>query len=159
MKILCYLAASVDGRIADENGGEDFLSETHWEGFMKLVREHGAYVMGSRARDAIKDWGGTYFADLEGFPGFIISQDLPPAVAMERLREQGFESAVLTGGATTVSSFVDAGLIDELLVSVEPVLLGAGVPLVRAIREPARLRLLGAKHGEHDTVQLHYAFA
>ena len=68
----------------------------------------------------------------------------------------GERNVWLVGGGELVGQFLDHDLLDELIVSVTPVLLGAGAPLLpRRRTEP--MRLLSATPSPADTfVHLHY---
>lgn len=51
---------------------------------------------------------------------------LPPRAIVEALFRRGYRRLLIEGGATTVSSFIDAGVVDRLHVLVAPVILGSG---------------------------------
>ncbi|HSC16726.1 MAG TPA: RibD family protein [Gammaproteobacteria bacterium] len=59
-------------------------------------------------------------------------------VLLERLRERGLASVFVEGGGSTVSRFLEAGLLDRLHVAIAPLLLGSGRP---GLRLPARERI------------------
>jgi dihydrofolate reductase len=61
------------------------------------------------------------------------------------------------GGATLVSALMNAGLIDEVQLAVQPVVLGSGKALFKDVRGRQALRLLGAQASASGTVRLTYA--
>jgi dihydrofolate reductase len=65
---------------------------------------------------------------------------------------------VIIGGTQTVSTFVKAGLVNEMILVVEPVLFGKGLPLVEEVEDEYKLSLLDVKKLNNNTVQLHYRF-
>jgi len=61
----------------------------------------------------------------------------------------------LVGGAEIISSFVNYGFVDEIILSIIPVVLGKGIPLFKNIQKEAKLELI--KTTDYDAlVELHY---
>jgi len=71
-----------------------------------------------------------------------------------RLKAQGLDMDV--GGPTLAGSLLAAGLVDEVSVYVNPVVLGAGLPFFPALDAPIRLRLLETRGFEGGVVRLRY---
>lgn len=67
--------------------------------------------------------------------------DASPAAIVARAEADGCASVLLVGGAETAARFLDAGLVDELALTLEPVIFGSGVPLVGALDRTVRLEL------------------
>jgi dihydrofolate reductase len=63
----------------------------------------------------------------------------------------------MMGGGGAIGSFLDAGAIDELIITVAPVLIGEGIPLIAPRHRHGELKLLGSKQFDDGVVQLHYA--
>ena len=78
---------------------------------------------------------------------------------MKRLREQPGKDIWLMGGGDLIASFLEAGAIDEFVITVTPVLLGAGLPLVARRQRDVQLELVSSKPFEDGVVQLHYRVA
>ena len=142
MKTTLYMAISANGIIATETGDEEFLSHENWEKFCELAREFGNFIVGRKTYEAVKKWDGGYnFDDLVGIEKIIISQDQnfkldegytlanSPQDALAKLFKKGFEKALITGGANINSAFAKANLLDEIILNVEPVLVGRGIQL------------------------------
>ena len=140
MKVTLYMAMSLNGYIADQNGSEDFLSHKNWEKFCALAQEYRNFIVGRKTYGAVKNWNeGFSFDDLKGIRKVIISQDenykldegyvlaTSPRDALAKL--QDFESVLVTGGPTINTAFIQENLLDELILNVEPVLIGKGIPL------------------------------
>ncbi len=141
MKVTLYMAMSVNGMIARENGDEDFLSHDNWRKFCSLVKEFGNFIVGRKTYEAVKSWHDGYgFDDLKA-EKVVISQNKSlvldesytvvssPKVALKKLKERGFKKALLTGGSTINSLFAKEKLIDEIILNVEPVFVGRGIPI------------------------------
>lgn len=180
MEIVYYVAMSLDGYIATPDGGVEWLapfeqgSEDY--GYEEFYSGIGAVIMGSRTYEQTLTFGEWSFGatpcwvfssrqGLENRPGVRIASATPLQVAQE-IAAAGVSRAWLVGGAELAGSFRDADLITRYIVSVMPVILGAGVPLMgtvgpargtRAGSAPAtRLTLVSSKAFADGVVQLTY---
>jgi dihydrofolate reductase len=76
---------------------------------------------------------------------------------LRALKEQPGKDMHAVGGATLVSSLMNAGLIDELRIVVQPIVLGGGKALFKDVKERHALTLLGAKRMRSGMVRLRYS--
>lgn len=143
MKNIVYIATSLDGYIADRDGGLDWLhsvpnpdhSDFGWAAFMAGV---DALVMGRTTFETVCgfdcDWSynkpvfvlsNTLTAIPENYQdkAELVSGDLPEII--NTLNKRGFENLYIDGGKT-VQSFLAEDLIDDLIITQIPVLLGGG---------------------------------
>lgn len=72
------------------------------------------------------------------------------------LEQKGFESVVIAGGGHINSLFLAANLVDELYITVEPVVLGRGIPLFGPEDMEKKLKLLDITKLNDHTIRLHY---
>jgi dihydrofolate reductase len=167
-----YIATSLDGFIAEEDGGLSFLevaeSDTHDYGYTAFIGSIDAIVMGR----------GTYEVGL-GFPEWpyegkrlIVMTSGPareavhgeeftsesPAELVARLGAEGVGRIYVDGGAT-IRSFLAADLIDDLVISVVPVILGRGIPLFGLGIPTVPLTLDGVESFPTGLAQLRYSRA
>ena len=140
MKITLIAAISADGKIA-QNAGQSSLDWTSKEDtrfFVEKTKEIGAVVMGRKTFETIgKALPGRRTIVMshvspphrEEGSGVVewTSESVPDLVA--RLKSENVPVLAVCGGATVYSQFLAAGLVDELFLTVEPVLFGEGVPL------------------------------
>ncbi len=169
MRVTLFMAISANGLIAQEDGSEDFLSHENWETFASLVAQFGNFIVGSKTYEAVKSWDEPY--GLDDFPNAdrVIVSDNPnyqldqgytlansPHDALKHLQEKGFKKALLTGGATSNSSFAKAGLIDEIILNIEPIIVGKGIPLFRPENFQLSLELIESKPIAKGILQLRY---
>lgn len=167
-KIAYYVAASLDGYIADANGGVDWLpqGESDDYGYMQFYAGVDALLMGRRTYDQVLEFGQWPYA---GKPTYIFTGHPPDDnpydvqfVAAEpaefaRTTMAGYSGTVwLVGGANLAEQFRRAGLIDEYLVHVIPVVLGRGIPLFGGDAEPTVLTLSETKTYPDGLVLLSY---
>lgn len=169
-----FVAASIDGYIADAHGRLDWLFPfdsaegvaEHYKAFLAGV---GALAMGAatyefllaRSREAWPytdhpTWVFTH-RELPTFPGADIrftAEDV--GVVHERMvRAAGEKNLWLVGGGDLVAQFARRGLLDELLLCVVPVVLGGGTPVLPASL-PGPLELKGLTRLGRGMLELHY---
>ncbi len=143
--VTVFRGTSLDGFIARADGQLDFLdvggasNEDH--GFADLIARTDALVMGRNTFDVARAFKPWPYAPLpvvvlthrplrltSGFKGRVEPMSGRPATVVHRLAERGWRRLYVDGGKTT-QSFLRAGLVDELVVTRVPVLIGQGVPL------------------------------
>jgi dihydrofolate reductase len=142
--VQCYIAASLDGFIADEDGGVDWLEPfqgaAEESGYEDFFSEVGAIVLGASTYEQIPELGGWPYGEV---PGWVFThRSLPvwhgadvtfvrdePGPVVERIRRSVDGNVWVVGGADLVRQFLAASLLDELILFVVPVLLGRGLPL------------------------------
>jgi dihydrofolate reductase len=146
-KVVVQAAMSLDGFIAGPGDAMDWVFDyAAPEEFPEIVEATGAMLSGRRSynvgkRDAGKPSGEAYGGAWQG-PSFVLTHDPPrdPAVtflsgdieaAVETARTAAGDKDLVVVGADVASQCLERGLVDELLVMVLPVLLGAGTPLYK----------------------------
>ncbi len=174
-KLIYHIATSVDGFIADTDGSVDgFLMEgDHADDFTRSLSSYDTVVMGRKTYE---------FAFLFGlqpgepaYPGlkhYIISSWLRfentdqvvsvPTDGVECVRALKGESGKdiwLCGGGHVAGSLLRAGLIDELILKVNPILLGDGIKLFEGGPARSRWNLREAKVYGNGVVLQHYESA
>ena len=157
-QIVYSAAMSLDGFIADNTGGVDWLHAAMVKGesygLDAFMRSIDAVLMGSRTYEQALGMGGRFggkktpcwvFSSrrLPG-KGITVTADSPATVAAE-LTARGIRRAWLMGGGKLASSFLAAGLIDEISLGVMPVVLGSGIPLFDGGIAPTHLTLVERK--------------
>src|SRR3989338_1817732 len=80
----------------------------------------------------------------------------PPAAVVGYLEAKNFQSAILGGGARTNASFLKAGLVDEIWLTVEPKVFGAGLNFTEGEALNLNLELIESKEIGDHAVQLRY---
>ncbi len=149
MKIIWYPAVTLDGFIATTDGNSDWVSPEDDRRFGKLIAKSGALIVGRHTFDQYRGHGNpfpqakTYVltgnAHLRSDDPAIVYVTGGPLDLMRHLDADGYQQAVLSGGGETNGSFARAGLIDEAWISVYPLTLGTGIPLLGP--RPSQLRM------------------
>jgi dihydrofolate reductase len=145
MTTYVYIAQSLDGYIADKDGNVDWLNEIPNPensdfGFAEFMDKIDAVVMGRNTFEQVLTFGMWPYnkpifvisASLNQLPdehdGKAYLLNLKPIDIIEKLNSEGMENLYIDGGAL-IQSFLADDLIDELIITSVPVLLGGGIPL------------------------------
>lgn len=168
MKVFLIAAVTADGFIARTNDQPaDWTSKEDKKVFVRLTKEAGHMVMGSRTFKTIgralpERQTIVYTAHPEGFSGLddpaIQITDEDPTELVARLKAEGANGLAICGGAQIYSLFAQAGVLDEVYLTVEPVFFGTGVPLFSQELE-VRLELMESQNLSDDVLLLHYRVA
>lgn len=167
MKIILYMAVSIDGIAAldEKTGIERYGSSEDRDFFLAGAKACDAVIMGKNTAASFKVNGVPNFVlthdknfsqaqDARGFERVCLSGE--PQEICAALEARGIKKAALLGGPSTNLLFFRAGLVDEIFLTVEPVLLGRGL---RFLSEPleSRWTLAGTKKlNKGGTIVLHY---
>jgi dihydrofolate reductase len=158
---------SVDGYIAGPNAEADWITHDPEVDFPALWAQFDTLLMGRRTYEpAAKRLGEKAFAGVtsivfsrtmkpQDYPGVTVVSDCNPAW-LQALKNQPGKDIWLFGGGALFRSLLDCGCVDTVEVSVIPVLLGGGVPLLPPPYSPARLRLINHKVYRSGRMSLAY---
>jgi dihydrofolate reductase len=168
MKVTLWMAMSLNALVAREDQSEDFLSQNDWELFVELLSASESLVWGRVTHELFMTPVRELFPDLPiavltRDPAFEATHGVTPAAtatqAVADLSARGATTAVLAGGPQVNGAFARAGLIDEVVLAVEPVLVARGLPLLIGDAPDLRLDFLGVDDRRQPTLRLHYRVA
>ena len=174
-KIIVLIAISADGFIARKDGGVDWLERPMPKdnyGMGRFFESIDTILWGRKTYDMILKFQKEGKAAPEmyrGIKNYAFSRK-PPKKVIEgfefvkepikafarRLRAGKGKDIWMMGGAGIIGSFLDEGAIDEFIISVIPVFIGEGIPLIAPHHRTVPLKLLAAKKFPDGVVQLHY---
>jgi dihydrofolate reductase len=163
-RIRYQVAMSLDGYIADPQGGADWIIMDPEIDFAALFAQFDTFLMGRQtfavaggfATPGSKTFVFSRTLRPEDHPGVTIVTEVSEAT-VATIRAQAVKDIWLFGGGTLFRSFLDAGLVDTVEVAVIPVLLGGGVPLLAHPASQAQLTLTGHHVYKTGIVLLEYA--
>lgn len=167
MKVILYMAMTVNGLIARENYQEDFLSHENWKVFLKLADKYGCLIMGRKTCQIIQQWKDYNFDKVKATK-IIVSHNpklkLPAGYlmasssseALQKASQRGFHRVLLAGGSILNSAFLKERLIDEIIVNIEPYVLGKGIGIFAESNLERKLKLIGIIRLKSGIIQLHY---
>lgn len=163
------MAMSLNGMIAGKGGNEEFLSDVNWETFSALVKDHGCFIAGRKSYETVQKWPDYNYDGIEADLKIIVSNDKDlklekpyvqassPKEAIERAKAGNFESVILCGGSSLNMSFLRENLIDEVILNIEPVFVGSGVPIFAEAEFEKRLSLVDVTELAAGIIQIRYS--
>jgi dihydrofolate reductase len=170
MTISVFIGTSVDGFIARPNGDLDFLPADGGEphGYNEFIAEIDALVIGRKTLETVLAFPSWPYGkkrvvvlssrplDLSAAKGAVIEQMAgPPAEIVARLAATGAHHLYVDGGVT-IQGFFRAGLIQRLIITRVPVLIGEGVPLFGSLPHDIQLRHVSTQHYKSGLVKSEY---
>lgn len=141
-----YIGVSIDGFIADRDGGLDWLQSVPNPnndnfGFTDFIESIDALVMGRKTFETVAGFGGEWPYSKRVFVLSNTLLSLPagyedraeiitgiPSQIIKKLNSRGYKNLYIDGGKT-IQSFLSKDLIDEMIITRIPILLGGGTPL------------------------------
>lgn len=158
-RVVLFIAMSLDGYIADENGKVEWLNGHDCERenpdtYSTFVQEVDTVVMGWNTYHQIATELSPEKWVYEGLTSYVVThKSLPasnhvlfttknPCDLVKELREQQGKNVWICGGAEVIQQLVQANLIDEYYISVIPTILGGGIRLFGTSPEEIRLKLI-----------------
>jgi dihydrofolate reductase len=172
MKNYVYIAQRLDGYIAGPNGELDWLEdidnpEQSDFGFSAFMNTVDALVMGKNTFEKVLSFEMWPYEK----PVFVASSSLSvlpsssegkafllkgtPKDMVSTLHKRSYTNLYIDGVAL-IQSFLCEGLIDELIVTTVPVLLGEGIPLFGCLPKRVKLKIVGSKVLLKQLVKTHY---
>jgi len=173
--IRVFIAQSLDGFIAGPGDDLSWLPQGDAEaqgvfedsGYPELMEQSVALLMGRRTHDVVRGLGAWPYGDK---PVFVATSrplecDEPtvhavagtPEEMLAAVRADVGEGGIYVDGGALIRSFLDAGLVDEVTVTVIPVILGEGSPLFAGAGTRRALRLQESRELDAGIVQLRYS--
>ncbi len=174
---LVYIATSLDGFIARVNGALDWLPVPEGEedfGFGEFMASIDALVMGRNTYEAVRGFDGWAYGSV---PVFVLThrpitepEDAAanveaicesPAELVAALAKRGYHRLYIDGG-NIIQQFLRAGLIQNIIITRIPVLLGDGIPLFGQLGADIALRCMrtrllpgGLEQSEYEVLEGH----
>lgn len=170
MKISVFIGTSVDGFIARPNGDLDFLPPDGGEphGYNEFMASVDALVIGRKTFETVLAYPTWPYGDkpvvvlssrpldLSAVRGGVVEQMAgTPAEIVSKLAATGAHHLYVDGGVT-IQGFLRAGLIQRLIITRVPVLIGEGIPLFGALPRDIRLRHIATQHYPSGMVSTEY---
>ncbi|WPR71216.1 dihydrofolate reductase family protein [Flavobacterium sp. NG2] len=169
-KLILYIACSLDGYIAKPNDDLSFLNSVQKEGedygYSSFISTIDTVIIGRKTYDWVINQGIEFpHADKESY---IITRttkekegnltfyngNLPDLV--KKLKSKNGKNIFCDGGAEIVHELLKEKLLDEIIISIIPILVGDGIRLFKSDRPEQELTLLSSKNYDSGLVQLHY---
>lgn len=174
MPTTVFIATSVDGFIARENGSIDWLPGEDESvggedyGYHAFLNSVDAIVMGRHTYELALSFDSWPYGEKpviiltsrtveipQPLAGTVESMSAAPREVVRRLAERGWQYLYIDGGKT-IQRFLSEGLIHRVIMTKVPILIGSGIPLFGPLPHDVRLRHLETRQFENGLVQSHY---
>ena len=167
MKVVLFIASTLNGFIARKNGEEDFLEDDNWTEFSKLAEKCSGIIVGRKTYQIVQRWKNYNFDNIDA-KKIIVSRNSKlklsvdkiyassPQEALTLAEKMGIKVVLLAGGGELNFSFLKNNLIDEIIVNINPFLLGRGIKIFSEYEFEKKLKLIAVKNFSSDIIQLHY---
>ena len=164
MNIILYNAVSLDGFIATLEGDSDWVSDVDAEVFEAKCKEAGCILVGRKTFEQFPE-----LYPMDGVENIVLTRDETMSSANERVHfvhsvqeaveaaeKFEYQTAILAGGSKANSSFLKAGFVNEIYLSVHPLALGEGLKMFGEQGEGLSFKLLDVTELGEGLVLLHY---
>jgi dihydrofolate reductase len=170
MTVSVFIGTSLDGFIARPNGDFDFLPADGGEphGYNEFIASVDAIVIGRNSFEKVLTLGPWPYGDkrvvvlssrpidLSAAVGGLVEQMAgTPAEVVSRLAASGANHLYIDGGIT-IQGFLRAGLVERLIITRVPVLIGDGIPLFGSLPHDIQLRHVGTRQYPSGLVSSEY---
>lgn len=167
-----FIATSLDGYIAKPNDDLSFLKLVEKQGedygYAEFNSTIDTIIIGRKTYDyVVREIGTSHYENGERDVYVITRQERQPIgrtifysgslpELVGRLKQQNGKNIYCDGGAEVINELLKHDLVDELIISIIPILLGEGTRLFQDGRPEQMLQLAGVKTFETGLTQLHY---
>lgn len=172
MKNYVYIATSLDGYISDKEETLDWLpsleADLHFElGFDQFIKKVDAIVMGANTFKFVSSFEGDWFYTK---PVFVVSNSITildekynnkvflvkgsTKEILEKIHSKGHKNLYIDGGKN-IQNFLEEDLIDEMIITIIPILLGEGIPLFGQLTKRLNFECISSSV-EKGIAQSHY---
>lgn len=182
MKVSVYIATSLDGFIARLNGALDWLPGSDGEtpqpdsasneqndfGYYDFMNSVDTLVMGRNTYEFVQSIGQWPYANKrvivlsstltrlpDKSPATVELKCAQPLILLNELKQTGASHVYIDGGKT-IQGFLRAGLINELIITRVPILIGSGIPLFGQLDQDIELKHINSTSFNNGFVQSTY---
>lgn len=162
MKTILMAAITIDGKIAKDNSsGVTWSSKEDKKLFSEVTKNAGVVIFGRRTfqidmkEKPLPNRLNVVLSQSAKYPtkkGVLICMKGKPHEVLGEIESLGYDECVIGGGEMVYSSFMNAGVIDELLLTIVPRIFGKGVSLFSNLEKQPKLTL--AEHSPLGTGEL-----
>ena len=171
MKTIVYIGTSLDGFIARQNGDIDWLNqfanEEAFQGYEELIARVDAMVIGRGTFEKVLTFSSWPYkkdvivlsTSIKQLPDIardkVVVLSMKPGEVLEYLSRKGYSNIYIDGGKV-IQEFLKEDLVDELIISTVPVLIGSGIPLFGYLDNDLHFRHIQTKVRTDGLVTSYY---
>lgn len=165
MKVILYMAMSLNGIIAKKDDDTSWISKEEWNSYSAAVRKAKCLIVGRRTYDILTKQ--PEFSEFEKVKVVVVSEKSKPKLvdknhiiskspeeAIDLLKN--YSEVIVAGGGILNNSFLEKRLINEIFVDIEPIIISQGIHIFNGKSIENNLKLIGQKMISDNEIQLHY---
>lgn len=166
-RMILFIASSLDGYIARSDDSFDWLFMDQDYGITAFMESIDTVLIGRRTHDIMVQMGDPVITGKlnivfthtphDSDRSDLVFTDEDPVSVVTRLKQEQGQSIWLMGGGRIITPLIEAGLVDELVLSIHPIILGEGIPLFVDLSEH-RLTLRDTKAWSTGLLTVTYEF-
>jgi dihydrofolate reductase len=165
-KVVLFIASSLDGYIARPSGDIDWLFTDQDYGYSEFFASVDTVLLGRKTYEQVLTFGEYPYEGVKSYvftknPLFqaennveLVTEDIKKFI--NNLRQADGKNIWLVGGSQLTYDFMNKNLVDELILSIHPIVLGEGIPLFVNSTMPQFLKLTKCQTYSSGLVQLSY---
>src|SRR4029079_3491326 len=171
MKAFVYIGTSLDGFIARTNGDIEWLgqyaNDEAIQAYEEFISKIDAVVIGRGTFDKVLTFPSWPYEKkvfvlsntLKKLPTIVenkaILLSLSPADTLKKLSQEGYTNVYVDGGLV-IQNFLKADLIDELIISKVPIIIGSGIPLFAEVKQDLLFQHVKTEVQSNELVRSYY---
>lgn len=168
MKVICSMVITPNGYIARLDGQEDYASHANWLDYLETAKKYNNFVIGRKTLDVVNEqYDGFGFEDVDCKYKVVVStqqdlkldpiytQALSPQDVIDQLKGK-VDTVLLVGGSEINTAFAKQGLIDEVVVTVVPHVIGQDINLFSPADFDLALNFEGVEQLSEGRVRIRY---
>jgi len=171
MKAFVYIGTSLDGFIARTNGDIEWLvqyaNDEAIQAYEEFISKIDAVVIGRGTFDKVLTFPSWPYEKkvfvlsntLKKLPAIVenkaILLSLSPADTLKKLSQEGYTNVYVDGGLV-IQNFLKADLIDELIISKVPIIIGSGIPLFADVKQGLLFQHVKTEVQSNELVRSYY---
>jgi dihydrofolate reductase len=163
-KIILYIATSLDGYIAKEDGNIDWLFHDEDYGYSKFLSTIDTIIFGRKTYEQVLTFGEWPYSEFKTL--VFTHQNLKQknnvkfisgsiTQAITKIKKQSTKNIWLVGGGNIITEFAKIKLIDEYRLFIHPIFLGAGIPIMQQTININHLKFTKTKSYKSGLIELH----
>jgi dihydrofolate reductase len=166
--IQLFIATSIDSYIARDSGAVDWLFTDQDYGYSEFLEQVDTVLLGRKTYEQVLSFGAYPYSGKKGYV-FSRTQSQPSdqnvefvradgATFLQKLCQEDGQNIWLVGGSELIRFCLQHGLVDDLILSIHPIILGSGIPLIA--HDPSLETILELRHTttyETGLLQVTYA--
>lgn len=171
-RVKLYIATSLDGFIAREDGSIDWLTEYENNpesdyGYSEFYSSIGTVLMGRKTYEQVLGFGNWPYKEKRSYVFTRQKESLHRESNVEfvsgnirefvhKLKENAEEDIWLVGGSQLIKVFLEENLVQDLIIFIVPIILGSGIPLFDHIGKEIKFQTLRVEKYENGLVRMEY---